>query len=345
MLKLKHILIALLFFTLTLAGCSKPSQEPVSISSFKLNTVIHITLYDTFDQQLLQDCVDFCDRYELLFSRTNPESELYQLNHGTLKSGEKAPVLSQETIELIHAGIVYSELSDGRFDISMAPLTDLWDFTASSPNVPSDSDIQQAASLVNYKDIMIFQNQLCFKKEGMGIDTGAIAKGFIADKIKEYLVSRGVKSAIVNLGGNIVCIGQRPDGAPFKIGIQKPFANQNETIATLDITDKSVVSSGIYERYFQQNGKLYHHILNPETGYPYENDLAEVTIITDNSVDGDGLSTCCFALGLEEGMNLVNSLDHTDGIFITKDEKIYYSDGFAEKYNLTFTNETMPPSP
>lgn len=344
MLKLKHVLIALLFFTLTLAGCSKPSQEPVSISSFKLNTVIHITLYDTFDPQLLQDCVDFLDRYELLFSRTNPESELYQLNHGTLTSKEHGAVLSEETIELIHAGIDYSKLSEGRFDISMAPLTDLWDFTASSPKVPSDRDIQRAASLVNYKDITFSQNRLYFNKENMGIDAGAIAKGFIADKIKEYLVSKGVKSAIINLGGNVLCIGQRPDGRPFKIGIQKPFANQNETIATLDITDKSVVSSGIYERYFQQDGKLYHHILNPETGYPYDNDLAEVTIITDKSVDGDGLSTCCFALGLEAGMDLVNSLDHTDGIFITKDGKIYYSDELAEKYNLTFTNETMPPA-
>lgn len=148
--------------------------------------------------------------------------------------------------------------------------------------------------------------------------------------MKEFLVEHGVKSAIINLGGNILCIGQKPDGSPFRVGIQKPFQERNETVATVAIQDMSVVSSGIYERYFIKDDKLYHHILNPKTGYPYENNLISVSIISSLSVDGDGLSTTCFALGLTKGMELVNELDGVYAVFITDDNVLHYSDNFDE---------------
>ena len=154
------------------------------------------------------------------------------------------------------------------------------------------------------------------------------------DKIKEFLLSKGVKSAIINLGGNVLCIGSKPDKTPFRIGIQKPFADRSETIATVDITDQSVVSSGIYERFFEKDGQLYHHILNPKTGYPYDNSLISVTIICDSSTDGDGLSTSCFALGLEKGMELINSLPDVHSVFITSDDKLHYSENFQKETSL-----------
>lgn len=335
--RLKIILCVLLFNLIFTSACSPASKEPIRASGFKLNTIVDITLYDTQDEQLLQDCLDICDQYELLFSRTREDSEIYQLNHGILQDTSHRASLSDHTLKLIQTGIYYSELSDGNFDISMAPLTDLWNFSSPSPEVPSETAVEQAASLVNYKDITISQDKLTFKKTGMGIDPGAIAKGYIADRIKDYLMARGVESAIINLGGNVLCVGKKPDGKPFTIGIQKPFEGQTKTIATVEIEDKSVVSSGIYQRYFEQNGVLYHHILNPKTGYPYDNNLAQVTIISDDSVDGDGLSTCCFTLGLEKGMELINRLENVDGIFITKDENIYYSDGFVEKYKMVLS--------
>ena len=168
----------------------------------------------------------------------------------------------------------------------------------------------------------------------MGINLGAIAKGYIADKMKDYLLEEGVESAIIDLGGNVLCVGQRPDGSPFRIGVQMPFADRSETAAVMEISDKSVVSSGIYERYFEQDGVLYHHILNPSTGYPYENDLVSVTIISDESVDGDGLSTTCFALGLDKGMELINSLPDVQAVFITEDYQLHYSEDFENQITL-----------
>lgn len=148
--------------------------------------------------------------------------------------------------------------------------------------------------------------------------------------MKEYLKSQGVESAIINLGGNVLCVGERPGGKPFKIGLQKPFADRTETVASLDIRDLSVVSSGVYERHFEENGVNYHHILDPFTGYPYENGLTQVTILSEQSVDGDGLSTTCFALGLEGGMKLADSLDGVYAVFITEDGEIHYSQNAAD---------------
>ena len=152
--------------------------------------------------------------------------------------------------------------------------------------------------------------------------------------MKDLLVKKGVNSAIINLGGNVLCIGSKPDGTPFKVGIQKPFADRNETEAVMDITGKSVVSSGIYERCFKQGGKLYHHILNPQTGYPYDNGLISVTIISDQSVDGDTLSTTCFALGLEDGLKFAEKKG-VQAVFITEDYKLHYTDGFQDEINVT----------
>lgn len=164
----------------------------------------------------------------------------------------------------------------------------------------------------------------------MGIELGAVAKGYIADKVKEYLVSEGVKSAVIDLGGNVLCIGEKPDGEPFKIGIQKPFADRSETVAAVEIAGRSVVSSGVYERYFEKDGKQYHHILDPSTGYPYENGLVAVTVLSEQSVDGDGLSTACFALGLEKGLKLIEQTPDTEAVFITEDGEMHFSKGFPE---------------
>jgi thiamine biosynthesis lipoprotein len=168
----------------------------------------------------------------------------------------------------------------------------------------------------------------------MGIDLGAIAKGYIADKIKEYLISNDVNSALIYLGGNVLCIGEKDTGA-FKIGIEKPFDADGNPAAVVSVSDTSIVTSGTYERYFEKDGNFYHHILDKNTGYPIENDLTAVTIITPVSADADALSTTCFSLGLEKGMELLESLDYADGFFITKDEECHYTKGFEEKYQLT----------
>ena len=336
---------------ITDADTSTTGNQPISISSIKLNTAVQITIYDSQDKALLDDCLALCDRYELIFSRTNENSELYKLNHRKDTSdkdpnadGQTTPYpvsgtadtwhISEDLAALLSEGLDITRESDGAFDIAIAPLTSLWDFTAEDPKAPDDAAIQKALPLCSSDGVTIDGQDITLPSDDIQFDVGAIAKGYIADRMKDLLVKKGVKSAIINLGGNVLCIGSKPDGTPFKIGIQKPFADRNETEAVMDITGKSVVSSGIYERCFKQNGKLYHHILNPKTGYPYDNSLISVTIISDQSVDGDALSTTCFALGLEDGLKFAEKKG-VQAVLITEDYELHYTDGFQDEINVT----------
>lgn len=335
------LLLVLCLCLLPLNGCQ--AKEPITRTSFHLNTAVTITIYDSQDTNLLDECMRLCEAYEDIFSRTGEESQLTQLNiQAALPENVGQPLpLSQDLASLTETGLYYSQLSQGAFDLTIAPLSSLWDFTAEEPSVPDEAVLKSALPLVDYQQISLSssgsQSYITFSKPGMGLDLGAIAKGYIADRLKDYLLSQGVKSALINLGGNILCVGEKPDGSPFTVGIQRPFANQNETIATLDIRDLSVVSSGVYERCFWQEGTFYHHLLDPKTGYPYHSRLVSVTIISENSVDGDGLSTACFALGLEEGLALLNNLEGVHGIFITEDSQIYYTEGFSEAFPIKET--------
>lgn len=322
------LVILLVLILLALSQKYTDRTTPISVTSIKLNTVIKITIYDSSDTQLLQNSLDLCDKYENILSRTKESSELYQLNHGMLPKTGNSFHLSEECADVISKGLEYSHLSDGAFDITIGPVSSLWDFQSADKQVPSDSEIQSALPKVDYTSISLEGQDFRFLKDGMALDLGAISKGYIADKIKEYLISEVVTSAIIDLGGNVLCIGSHPDGTPFEAGIQKPFAERNETILTIPVEDCSLVTSGVYERYFEQNGKLYHHLLNPSTGYPYDNGLLSVTILSDKSVDGDGLSTACFALGLEKGLALINSLPDTEAVFITDDYQLHYSENF-----------------
>ena len=336
---------------ITDADTSTTGNEPISISSIKLNTAVQITIYDSQDKALLDDCLALCDKYELVFSRTNEKSELYKLNHrkdtsdkdtNTDRQTTPYPVsgtadtwhISEDLAALLSEGLDITRESDGAFDIAIAPLTSLWDFTAEDPKVPDDAAIQKALPLCSSDGVIIDGQDITLPSDDIQFDVGAIAKGYIADRLKDFLVKKGVNSAIINLGGNVLCIGSKPDGTPFKVGIQKPFADRNETEAVMDITGKSVVSSGIYERCFKQGGKLYHHILNPQTGYPYDNGLISVTIISDQSVDGDALSTTCFALGLEDGLKFAEKKG-VQAVFITEDYELHYTDGFRDEIRVT----------
>ena len=232
---------------------------------------------------------------------------------------------------IVKKGLEYSKKSDGRFDIAIEPVSSLWDFTVKKPTVPDEQKIEKALAYVDYQKIALDDQKLTFQMPGMGIDLGGIAKGFIADELKAYLEKKGVKSAVIDLGGNVLCIGKKDPKTPFHIGIQQPFADRNETIAAVSVDGLSIVSSGIYERYFKtKDGTLYHHILNPKTGYSYDNDLMAVTILSKKSVDGDGLSTSCFAMGKKEGLAFINNIDDVEAVFITKDEKMHYSKGFSK---------------
>lgn len=309
----------LFFITISLfilCGCQ--NKEPISKSAFLLDTIITIQIYDSNDSSLLDGSIELCEQYESLWSKTIETSEISIINNA---QGNTVQV-SDETVLLLQTAIEYSELSKGAFDITVKPLSDLWDFTGENPSVPNYLEINSILEHVDYRTIHIEENNVTLLDKDASIDVGALAKGYISDQIKSYLIDNGVTSAIINLGGNVLTIGNNITDEPFKIGIQQPFSEENEMIGYLNVTDQSVVTSGIYERYFLEDDIIYHHILNPSTGYPFSNDLVGVTIISDSSLQGDILSTTCFALGLEESLKLVENLENVEAIFITNDNQI-----------------------
>lgn len=281
-----------LVILLLCTGCGPKRPEYISKTDFKLNTVVYVALYDRQEEALLDGCMELCDQYENIFSRTLEGSELYRLNE------TKDMEVSDELLELISMGVSYGEQTDGMFDITIAPLSALWDFSGEAPHVPAPEDIQAALASVDYHNIQIDGNHVTLLN-GASVDLGALAKGYIADRIKDYLISEGVGSAIINLGGNVLCIGKNTDGSAFQVGIQRPFDDRGEPLDVISVTDQSMVSSGIYERGFEEDGVWYHHILDPFTGYPNTTDLAGVTVLSGLSVDGDALSTICMSLGSE----------------------------------------------
>lgn len=321
---IKKLSAVLTASALLLTGCSgakssTQTDQDLTYTDMLFDTVIKIQILDPADESILDGLKKLCEKYDTMFCTTNTDSELYKLNHA---NGQPFTV-SSETANLIQEGIHYSELSGGAFDLTIEPVSALWNFKADKPTVPSSDAIAQAVSHVDYTKVDIQDNTVTLEDPEAGIDLGAIAKGYIADQVKTYLKKQGIKHAIINLGGNVDVIGTKPDGSKYNIGIQKPFDESGKAITSVQLKDQTVVTSGIYERYFKKNGKLYHHILDPRTGYPCENNLYSVSIITDSSTKADALSTTCFLLGYEKGMELIQSMDGVEAIFITDDEKVH----------------------
>ncbi len=319
----------LLVFSLTSCGFFNEKQaEKFTKTGFFLDTVVSVTVYSQADAAVLDSCLEQCGKYEKIFSRTDPESELYKLN-----AAGGSHSVSPELLELLETSLFYSDLSEGRFDPSMGGLSAMYSFSSDSPSLPSDEELAEALSHTGYEKIIIDGDSVTLSDPEAVIDLGAIAKGYIADRLGEMLRSEGVESAIIDLGGNILCIGSKPDGSDFKVGIQYPYKDSGRVITTASLSDMSVVTSGVYQRWFEQDGKLFHHILDPDTGKSVDNGLISVSIIGERSVDCDALSTSVFAMGLTDGMELINSLENTYAVFITEDMEMHFSQGFEETFS------------
>lgn len=325
--KIRRIIALTAAISLLISGCSKPlSKKDLTYTDTLFDTVISVQILDPVDEKVLKGCEKLCKEYDAKFSKSNEESEISRINNAKGKFVE----VSDDTITLLKKGLYYCELSHGIFDITIGSVSDLWDFHAEDPKVPSRKKIRSAKGHVNYRGILIQDNRVKLTDPKARLDIGAIAKGYIADRLKEYLKKNNVKHAIINLGGNVLTIGTKTDGSKYNIGIQRPFDESGQPITSIKVADKSVVTTGTYQRYFEKNGKIYHHILDTATGYPCENDLSSVTIITDSSLTADALSTVSFLLGYEEGIKLINLLDNVDAVFITNDGEIHYSENFLK---------------
>jgi len=251
-------------------------------------------------------------------------------------SGEKELVVSEETLELTERALYYSELSKGAFDLTIYPLVKLWGVGTENAKVPSKEEIEEKLKLIDYNNVHIDRDKMSIlvEKENGGIDLGAIAKGYIGDEVKEIFLNYGITSGYLNLGGNVVVIGGKLDGSPWKIGVRNPYGENGEYFGILRVTDKTVVTSGNYERFLIENGKRYHHILDTESGYPVENSVVSTTIIAQKSEDGDGLSTATFVLGKDKGIELLESLEGVEGIVVMENREVYLTSGIKEKFKI-----------
>lgn len=287
---MKRILLFAMILLLPLLGCRAETAH--SSAGIACDTVVTITAYAP--QDTVDGTFEIIADYEAMFSKTAEGSDVWKLNHAEGEPVEVHP----ETAELLKLAVEIGENSGGAFDVTIAPVSALWDFTAENPLLPDPDTLLAEASRVDYRNIVIDGDRVTLKN-GAEIDLGGIAKGYIADRVAAYLKEHGVTSACINMGGNVVTLGTKPGGSPWTVGIRDPNGTQEQSAEVLQISGGAVVTSGNYERCFELDGVRYHHILDPKTGMPVSNGLASVTIIGERSDLCDALSTACFVLGEE----------------------------------------------
>ncbi|MGN0347186.1 MAG: FAD:protein FMN transferase [Lachnospiraceae bacterium] len=321
----QHIFTVAFCFLIMLlcAGCQR-NEEPTTIQGFYFDTFISITFYEPVSDEIKTGCLDLCSYYENLLSATKEGSDIYRINH----SNGNPCTVNDETMELLQIAYEYASITNGKCDFTIRPVSSLWDFTnPQNTELPEQAMLENALQHVNYENVVLDGNTVTLADPDMQLDLGFIAKGFIADKISSYLQSRQTENCLINLGGNLLLMGSHKNGQPYRIGIEKPF-DTTAPIVTMQLTDTSVVTSGVYQRYFRNNENLYHHLLDPSTGYPVNNGLFSVTIIGPSSTHCDALSTCCFLLGLDNGLALINQSEGYEALFITEDYDIITSANF-----------------
>lgn len=323
----KCFLLTPMLVLLLLSGCTSQTVSESRKNFFAMDTIMDFTIYGQED--LLDQTESMIRSLEAEMSVTNPASEIAAINENGYGK------VTGDTSDLISAALSLCQRTGGALDISVYPIVHAWGFTTDNYQVPDDASIQALLPLVDYTQIDYQQDSGDIHlPDGMEIDLGSVAKGYAGQKAADFLKENGVTSGLLSLGGNIQAIGSKPDGSPWKIGIQDPFQNESPMMV-LSVTDKSVVTSGGYERYFQQDGKTYWHIMDPSTGYPAENGLVSVTIVGTDGMLCDGLSTSLFVMGLEKAADFWGSSDDFDAVFVTEDQTVYITEGLADSFALS----------
>jgi thiamine biosynthesis lipoprotein len=299
-----------------------------------MGTVVKVTLYDGGSQEILDKVFERIAEIENLVSINKEGTELNELNEN---AGIKSVKVSDTSYDIIKRGLYYSELSNGGYDITIGPLVKLWSIGLPEAKVPTQQEIDKTIKNIDYSKVKINPDtkEVFLSEKGIMLDLGSIAKGYATDEIIKILREEDVKQAIVDIGGNIYAMGLKNGDTNWKIGIQNPFDDRGNVLGSVEVSDKTVVTSGVYERFIEKNGVKYHHILNPDTGYPYKTKIAAVSIIADKSIDADALSTLIFTKGLDEGLNFVEKLDKIEAVFITNEKKVYITEGLRNNFKIT----------
>lgn len=334
-------LVAALFLAVALAGCAKPASQPVMVdppyqdTQFLMGTVVTLRIYDQGKRPVLKKAFARIAALADAITVNEKGSEVDAINQ---QAGIKPVKVSPAVFKLVQAAKKTSVSSGGAFDLAIGPITNLWHIGFPDARKPAQAEIDAALPLVRYQDVALnAKNRTVFlKRKGMALDLGGIAKGFITDEATAVLRKNGVTTAILDLGGNIYVLGNSPKGKAgnWTVGIQDPKAGRGTPLGTITAKNQTIVTSGIYERYLEVAGQTYMHLMNPHTGYPFANELMGVSIVAATSLTGDALSTAAFDKGLTEGLAFINKQPNVEAIFVTKDKKVYLTDGLKGTFKL-----------
>lgn len=297
---------------LSLCACS---EEKASRTVMVMDTVATIECYGDNAKEACDKAIGEIQRLELLFSPYIETSEIYKIN----KNAHISPVETDaEVFGVLERCVEVSKITNGAFDITLKPLKDVWNMKSESPTVPSQESIDGALAVCGYENLKLENGTVFFEKEGMALDLGGALKGYAADRAAEIVKNAGVQNALIDIGGNVYALGKSPKGREWKIGLQHPGKDRGEYFEALDLSDKTCVTSGSYERYFEKDGKVYHHIMDPETGYSADSGLISVSVVGKSSFEADMASTAAFVMGAEEFLKVKDKFDIDS--FITMDK-------------------------
>jgi thiamine biosynthesis lipoprotein len=322
------LILAAMGSVFLLGGCG--SQKQASQDFYAMDTVMNITAYGAKSEEAVTECVQYINSLEAKISRTREDSEISQLNAA---DGELTE-LSEQTADILSDALEIAQTTQGAFDPTVAPLSDLWQIGTEDAHLPQEEEIQDALQGVGYTNVSQDGTTVTMKA-GTRIDLGGIGKGYAADHVVEILKKYRVKRAIVSLGGNIYAVGSKEKGVDWKVAITDPDNEQNY-LGTLSVSDTSVVTSGDYERYFEQDGKRYCHIFDASTGYPAETDLRSVTVVTPDSTLADGYTTALFVMGHDKAIAFCEE-NNIEAVLVRNDHTVFVTDGIKDRFDLTNT--------
>jgi FAD:protein FMN transferase len=315
------------------------SGDAVTDTRFFLGTACTITVYSGGHQKAVDHAFIRVEEIEEMMSVNIESSEVSEINRN---AGMHPVEVAADTFAVIEEALEAAKLSGGALDITVGPLVEAWGIGSESAQIPPDAEIDRLLSLVDYKYLVLDRKErtVFLEKKGMRIDLGAVAKGYAADAAEEVLKKEGVDRGIIDFGGNIRVFGSKPK-EPWRVGIQKPGGTRGEYFGIISGGEMAVVSSGTYERYFEAGGVRYHHILDPETGYPVQNSLVSATVVAPDALRADALSTAVFAMGLEEGFRLLITLPGAEGIFVTGEMNVVLTPDLEDRFVLTDKRYTL----
>ena len=317
---------------LTACGGSKPEEDDTVQSTqeiFAMDTYMTVTAYGDQAQEAVDEAEKEIQRLDKLLSTGNEESEIAQLNQN------KSATLSEDAGYLVERALELNKETDGAFDIAIYPVMEAWGFPTQNYQVPTADTLESLLKLADVSQIIYDENsrKISFGREGMKIDLGGIAKGYTSSRIMDIYKENNISSGLVNLGGNVQALGTKPDGSKWRVAVQSPDDTE-DYLGILSVEDKAVITSGGYERYFEQDGKTYHHIIDPKTGYPAENGLTSVTVVSEDGTLADGLSTSLFIMGKDKAIEFWRAhSDEFDIIMLTDEGKLYVTEGIQDDFS------------